>query len=411
MLQINIAVISDLHLGENGRIIDTGAAPGHSSGKSLLSDFLEWCTRHTPTVDFLIIPGDLTTLARPREFDQACRVVEAIAAALRLSEEKVIFVPGNHDVDWAVINADPGDPTGFRRKQRYEPLSNPEWLFGRRLLADHKGLLDSPFTYCYQTRQLLVVGYNSSWHDDPSMSMHHGLIDSMHLNKMQDDLSRIPYDPKQLRVFVVHHHLMQYSDPIPGEPDFSAMTNAGNLLSLLRSNRFDLVINGHKHSPHFETFVIDSSWPITILTAGSFAAKLDTRWSGIVNNMFHLLEIQTRDPVNHSIAGRLRTWAYLAGKGWIPSGEHNGIRHDLAFGANLTRHALKETLTPIIEHGFESRDYLTWEYLCNKFPSLEHVAPPTASLALGDLEAELSFYIHGDPPSLVLLRQLEDSDD
>src|ERR1022692_3586827 len=68
--------------------------------------------------DYLILPGDMTHSARPEEVQIASEFIGKACAALSVNPNNIVFVPGNHDVDWSVF--DKPDTTGFRRAQRYD---------------------------------------------------------------------------------------------------------------------------------------------------------------------------------------------------------------------------------------------------------------------------------------------------
>jgi len=80
------------------------------------------------------------------------------------------------------------------------------------------------------------------------------------LDWLDNELGKmLQHEPSQLRLFVVHHHPIQYSEPYPDIPafvDFSILSNAGNLHALLRKHNFDILIHGHRHVPKFESHTI-----------------------------------------------------------------------------------------------------------------------------------------------------------
>lgn len=52
-------------------------------------------------VSLLVVTGDITEAARPKEYAEATAFFEALVSELKLSRRRVIFVPGNHDVSWS----------------------------------------------------------------------------------------------------------------------------------------------------------------------------------------------------------------------------------------------------------------------------------------------------------------------
>lgn len=252
---------------------------------------------------------------------------------------------------------------------------------------------------------LLVVGYNSSWDDDPVRAVHHGVIGDEDLARLEVTLSKTDLSASRLRLFLVHHHPIQYSDPVTGQADFSIMVNAESLLALLQRHNFDLVIHGHKHKPNFGTHIISGSSPLVILCSGSFSAMLDTRWSGHVNNQFHLIRLEGRDAEVQNIFGRVESWTYLCGAGWIPSKPHNGIRHVEPFGTYLQPEELRRVLRPVLREELDRSEYVEWSGIVSKLPRLRYIAPDRARQILDGLAAELGCVCRGETlEDLILLR-------
>ena len=275
MLPVKIAVLSDFHIGRGARAKDL--CP-HSDIELVDTDyksvFLKFLRSEHLKADYLILPGDMCHEGQPDEVDLASQLIWDTANALGIPPKKIVFVPGNHDIDWTAISAYPCDRSGFRRGQRYAPLRNNEWIFAQIMNNGSGQLLTPPHYIVWEFDNIVVVGYNSAWHDEPGDAVHHGLVDQQALLELEKYLNGIDLSPSRLRLFTVHHHPLLYSDPIPNEPDFSAMTNAENLLDLLRAKEFDLLVHGHKHKPCFKTQIIHSGFPLAILCSGSFSAKL-----------------------------------------------------------------------------------------------------------------------------------------
>ncbi|MFN7929419.1 MAG: metallophosphoesterase [Blastocatellia bacterium] len=52
------------------------------------------------TLDYLVISGDLTNRATKEEFDNAYEFISGVIERFKLSAERCIIVPGNHDLSW-----------------------------------------------------------------------------------------------------------------------------------------------------------------------------------------------------------------------------------------------------------------------------------------------------------------------
>lgn len=402
---LKIAIISDLHVGSGSRAADLWpSGTGASLDPRYLENFLAFLTKSSIEADLLILPGDVAHLAQPDEFELASQVLFKIADALKVSHDRIYYVPGNHDVDWSVLAKLSPDPTGLRLAMRWAPLRNPPWLFDKILRRGHRHLLDEPFAYTtWSTPSAFVLGFNSASHDLPDSKVHHGLVtqetlDDARAHLAGQDLSGV------VRIGLVHHHPLQYSDPVPNEPDFSAMTNAGNLLNLLHDFKFDLLIHGHKHAPRLTTQVINNCFPMVVVGAGGFSVRLDPRWSGLVNNQFHLVRVEGRDS-SGCTRGELVSWTYLSGHGWVPSETSNGIAHRVPFGTHVGEHELELRIAPVITSALSTSSYVEWKTVVAAVPEIAFIAPDTTARIVDRLSVSLNFRRHGTPPDdVVLLR-------
>jgi len=133
-----------------------------------------------------------------------------------------------------------------------------------------RDLLVDPHFAIWSFHDLVVVGYNSSHHDDPKQQ-HHGLMTEAHcctaICSEGTHLHGRPTAPVPRA-----SPSIQYSDPTP-EPDLSLMVNAEQLQELLREFRFDILVHGHKHLPRFTTQSFDGSPDIAILCSGVSLCK------------------------------------------------------------------------------------------------------------------------------------------
>ncbi|MEX0960313.1 MAG: metallophosphoesterase [Burkholderiales bacterium] len=406
---LNIAVISDLHVGAGARAADLclHTDPKVPRDKDYVDTFVRFLEREGITADFLIVPGDVSNAAQPDEFKVASINIERIRVALSVSEGRLIVVPGNHDVDWSIIKHYPDDRSGLRFKQRYDPLCQGDCVFHKVFArAQHRSLLAAPFCCVWEFDNALVAGHNSSLHDGPNAEVHHGLVPSETVVELERILSRLDRSEEKLKIFVVHHHPILYSDPVGDEPDFSAMTNAENLLNLLEQFRFDLIIHGHKHKPNFNTYIKNSTHPLAILGAGSFSYLLDTRWSGLVNNQFHLVRVKKRDADSGLICGSVESYTYLTGHGWKPSAPHNGIEHQRSFGRYAIPADLCKHLRPAIERVFKSHSHVKWQELVDGDQTLEFLQRDLIVKALDTLGVEMGFERYSNvPQEIILLRK------
>lgn len=402
-----IAVISDLHVGKKARGKDL--CP-YKESEAIEEDyrekFLEFINQQDIRADYLLIPGDVTNSAQPDEVKLASEVISEIAEALNVSLERIAFAPGNHDVDWQVLKDE--DKTGLRRSQRYDPIKGGRWIFEQIMSRGRNHICEEPYFSFWEDDSLQVVGYNSSWDDDPDLALHRGSVNQKHLVRLEQELSTIGSSSSQVRILVVHHHPVQYSNPIPNDSDFSILDNAENLMELLQKYHFDLLIHGHKHNPRFKIYIVDSGFPIAILCAGSFSAVLDPRWSGLVNNQFHMVRIFGRDEESQCVYGEVESWTYVCGHDWQPSESHNGIEHRHPFGKYVLPENLKSTLHSFLKQEFDNRQNVEWSAIVSRFPHFQYLPHNLLVGTLDGLASEMGFIRHEDSPDDIILLRLED---
>jgi Icc protein len=200
-----IAHLSDLHCGSPHFQAD------------LLERAIEEINELQPAV--AVISGDITTDGYEREYQMAKEFVD------RIECEDLIVVPGNHD-------------------SRNVGYVHFEELFGSRAQTLHK-------------HGMTIVAEDSS---EPDLD--HGQIGRNRYQMIEQEFA----DPAaDLRVFVLHHHLL----PIPGTGrERNIVYDAGDLLEVLLRSGVKLVLAGHKHVPyawHLENLFVVTTGTVSTL--------------------------------------------------------------------------------------------------------------------------------------------------
>lgn len=394
--RLRIAVLSDLHIGEGARTADlcpSGGGPALRVPFKKL--FLDFVSQASIRANYLLIPGDITSSCQSAEIDAASDFLAEIAVAMEVPEQCIAWVPGNHDVDWAVLQV-PQSPE-IRWQQRYDP-----WRHGGKLFATAQPqagtILDPPFVGAWTAGQLSIVGYNSACQDRPETTVHHGVFKPEHLPALDALASELGTGAAQVRVFMVHHHpvAQRFAVPGAGQEDFSLLQNARSMLHALRQWNFDLLVHGHAHQPSFEVQQIDGGNPIAVLGAGSFCGQLPGEWHGSINNVFHLIHIDGRHPETGHVVGCVRTWAFYPGHGWLPSREPaDGMEHREPFGwyppGSLLADRLRVAVSALLAEG----PHFNLDSLAKLEPTVGYLRPGRVTETLGQLAAELGFFAHG----------------
>jgi Icc protein len=149
--------------------------------------------------DAVICSGDLTTEGFRQEYKNWTAYADRIQAP-------VLTVPGNHD-------------------SRNVGYLHFEDLIGPRMWSQ-------------DVAGIRVVGVDSSEPD-----LNEGMVGRSRYDWLRDEFA----GPADLKVFVLHHHLI----PIPGTGrERSTVMDAGDLLEVLISSGVHVVLSGHKHVPY-----------------------------------------------------------------------------------------------------------------------------------------------------------------
>jgi 3',5'-cyclic AMP phosphodiesterase CpdA len=271
--------LSDTHFGSKpGK---DGAIEMHRfvSGdyeKSLHEHFLdEFCSKrahftHDHSRIVLIISGDLTYQASDEEFQRVQEFLEKLCDSLKIPKERVILVPGNHDVHWPSAQID-------RRRRFDNYVAFLHQFYGDALFRSRyplikwnlqvNGVRPAPeeLISIYQTGGVTIMGLNSCVYE--TAQNHYGFIGGRQLDNVEKLLDDAGGSIADLRVAVLHHHLHPFPEPINNTHsdeqiwmDLSTIRDAGLVERRLERLGFDLVLHGHKHKPQLrETLVHEQS--------------------------------------------------------------------------------------------------------------------------------------------------------
>jgi 3',5'-cyclic-AMP phosphodiesterase len=183
--------------------------------------------------EIVICSGDLTTFGFKEEYALAKSYLDKIEC------ESVVVIPGNHD-------------------SRNVGYVHFEDLFGDRNSVLRKG-------------GVTVVAVDST---EPDLD--HGQIGRGRYKWIEEQFS----DPADLRIFVLHHHLL----PVPGTGrERNVVYDAGDAIECLQRAGVNLVLSGHKHVPY--------AWKLEdlfIVNAGTVSSQ---RLRGNTRPCYNVIEI------------------------------------------------------------------------------------------------------------------------
>jgi 3',5'-cyclic-AMP phosphodiesterase len=237
-----IAQISDVHVG------------GARHSEELLRTAIEEINAAEP--DVVVVAGDVTDDGYPDQYPIAQKELEAIAC------EHVVLVPGNHDAR----------------------------NVGYVLFEDTFGARDTRLRLKCAGLEVALVAVDSSKPD-----LDEGEIGREHYGWIEEGFA----GDADVRIFVCHHHLM----PVPGTGrERNQVLDAGDVISLLRQLRVDLVLSGHRHVPYV--------WPVAGMYIVHSGTVSTLRTRGFPHPAYNLINVE-----NGRIAVELR----------VPGGEQQSL--------------------------------------------------------------------------------------
>jgi 3',5'-cyclic AMP phosphodiesterase CpdA len=208
-MELTLAHVSDIHCGD----------------PHFVPDLMERAIAEINDLDpdIVVCSGDLTTFGFKEEFARARGYLD------RFTCEALVVIPGNHD----------------SRNVGYVHFE--ELIGARRTVVRKDGVT--------------VVAVDST---EPDLD--HGHIGRGSYSWIEQQFA----EPSELRVFVLHHHLL----PIPGTGrERNVVYDAGDAIECLQRAGVQLVLSGHKHVPYAwkleDLFVVNTGTVSTLRLRGN----------------------------------------------------------------------------------------------------------------------------------------------
>jgi 3',5'-cyclic AMP phosphodiesterase CpdA len=225
---MTIAHISDLHFG---RIAHPGIV------EALVDEVNE------ARVGLVVLSGDLTQRARPREFEAAQDLLAAI-------EPPTLVVPGNHDV-------------------------YPWWRPVRRLwtpLRRYKQAITNDLAPSFEANGVAVLGIATAH----GATVKGGRITDGDRAVIRDYFADVP--DTAFRILVLHHHLTKIRAIGPHD----VARQARKTLDAAAAAGVHLILCGHLHVSHIETLAVDRH-RMVVASAGTATSNRWREPTGPVN--------------------------------------------------------------------------------------------------------------------------------
>ncbi|MGW4737306.1 WD40 domain-containing protein [Nocardia xishanensis] len=202
--------------------------------------------RGAPRPDLIVVSGDLTESGRPREVDEALSFLTGLRVLLGLEPDRLIVVPGNHDVSKVACHA------YFLHCEARERTPQPPYFpkleqFARLFGELYQGLdhlvfdVGQPWTlFPVPELRVVVAGLNSTMAATHRAEDDYGSIGEPQAAWFAERL-RAFEELGWLRVGVLRH------DPVPGSaaaPHDPALLRDADTLSRLLGGRLHLLLHG-----------------------------------------------------------------------------------------------------------------------------------------------------------------------
>jgi 3',5'-cyclic AMP phosphodiesterase CpdA len=282
---ITILHISDMQFGAHHRF-----GEGIESLSSRLIQDLEGLAEEIPPIDLIALSGDFAERGMGEELLQASAFVEQLSTYTQVGRERIVVVPGNHDINRDLCE-------GYFASQKGEGATpvepyDPKWKayigFVQRLHGPEAFTPERPFNlHRIEPLNLVVAALNSTMRESHREEDHYGWCDEKQLRWFAEELAQ---HPESTRIAVVHHNLRAQS----GTVDSERMRDEGDFTAILGPH-LDLVLHGHTHDGKSDRL----SDGTLVLATGSAAVSAQWRPEE-VGNQYQILNLTE---------GSIKRWA------------------------------------------------------------------------------------------------------
>lgn len=269
--KFNLLHLSDLHFGEIEGLDFKHKWPVAAEG--LVTKCRDALLEYGIQPDFIVISGDLVCDGRKLEqYEEAKRQIAQLCTLLGVRADRLIVIPGNHDVDRAEADGRKrlskfrGVLEGVYTEHGVRPRVPPE-SWDSHDAIDYQGwspvvkVPDFPVDFitlysCFTRKDKLVPANFSKklTHCGAQLEVEAwNLFDRGFVSKSQlKKLSLPAAEQNRIRIAVVHHNLI----PIPrvydlyselDQPDSNLLSNGMEVVEHLIENGVALILHGHRH--------------------------------------------------------------------------------------------------------------------------------------------------------------------
>jgi 3',5'-cyclic AMP phosphodiesterase CpdA len=285
---ITIVHLSDTQFGRHhrfGRLSPTAPDDSFDSLVGRLQQDLENLRKTEGlTPDLLAVTGDLAESGMKREFDDVLRFLHRMEAVLGLGRQRVLIIPGNHDINRKACEAyfnqceaneeTPGEP--------YWPKLQHYASFFERFYEGLNGIRFTqaePWTlYEIEELRLVIAGLNSTWKESHRKEDHHGWVGEKQLRWFAEKL-RTYRERGWLRLGLVHHNVLR------GAMEDDENLRDADALERILGAELSVLLHGHTHEGR-----LGRLGRLPVLSTGSASVVRDARPQE-VPNQYQLIRI------------------------------------------------------------------------------------------------------------------------
>jgi 3',5'-cyclic AMP phosphodiesterase CpdA len=215
---VTLLHVSDPQFGKNHIFGGNGGTPADQAYDTLVVRLIDDLGRMRESYglrpDLMIVTGDLTEWARPAEFAEVRRFLVEVSEFLGLARDRVVIVPGNHDISragcsgyFSTCEADGIDPV------------KPYWPKWRQYLTLFEDFYRDVPGVTFQVDQewslfkmpdlrVVVAGLNSTMAESHLETDHYGEVGEAQCRWFADALQRYE-EEGWLRIGAVHHNAVR----------------------------------------------------------------------------------------------------------------------------------------------------------------------------------------------------------
>ena len=283
-----IVHLSDLHFGKVDRAGDLYVGLLLELKKDL----------QLPSLDVLVISGDVVNQCRKEGYGHAKTFLSNITKKFGLGSDKVVVVPGNHDMSRDASEAAyrlkrRKEVKGLIDEQRHIGKNEDKYIkvkdeakYRRRFAlfqTFHKktGIGTYPAYYSKQTtwqeypdQKVLIVGLNSSWMLDHHYTWRSGLHPDA-FNRVIEKAADTAYD--DWFKIAVWHHPIKSSDAEETKTNKSWIRDDG-FMERMAVAGFSMILHGHAHKGAARSFYVNTrkkDYTLHVVAAGTLDADED----------------------------------------------------------------------------------------------------------------------------------------